>query len=113
MGHHAALRVAHQFNNIDKSIVFCCVSEPSTARGSFFGTLVIFVVDRRHRKTFVFLVIYGMVGTLWRDDRSGMLVGAGLGRPRSGSSGSSDRAAYCWGDSLYYRTEFFVLRRGV
>ena len=37
MGHHAALRVAHQFNNIDKSIVFCCVSEPSTARGSFFG----------------------------------------------------------------------------
>ena len=36
------------------------------------GTLVIFVVDRKHRKTFVFLVIYGMVGTLWRDIRGGM-----------------------------------------
>ena len=82
MAHHAALRVAHQFNNIDKSIVFCCVSEPSTARGSFLGTLVIFVVDRKRRKTCVCLVIYGMVdmlGAAGRQGRRGGRVGGAAG----------------------------------
>ena len=81
MAHHAALRVAHQFNNIDKSIVFCCVSEPSTARGSFLGT--------QRRKTCVYHVLCSMVdmlGAAGRQDRRGGRVGGA-----AGSAGSAGR----------------------